>query len=190
MNVAEAIFSRRSVGKFTAAVPPRAAIERILEAGTRAPNHFLTQPWHFCVVAGEARAELGQLMAARLRAKKGEPTRPEEEAALRAEAAKPLAAPVLIAVGVKKTDNPKAKWPEELAAGAAAVQNMLLMAAELGLATAWRTGNYDDPEIRAWFGLGPEDALSGVILLGYPEGSGDPKPRAPFAEKTVWKGWA
>jgi len=189
MNVSEAIHQRRSVGKYTAEVPSRESIEQILAAGTRAPNHFLTQPWTFCVVAGAARAELGQVMADRLRARKGEPQTPEEEALLQAEAMKPQRAPVLIAVGVRRLEHPKAKWLEEIAAGAAAVQNMLLMAEELGLATAWRTGTYDEPGVKAYFGLGEVDHLAGVILLGYPDGTGDPKPRAPFAENTVWKGW-
>ena len=189
MNVGEAIQQRRSVANFTPQVPDRAIIEQILAAGTRAPVHFLTAAGRFCVVAGAARAELGRLMADRLRERKGNPGTPEVAAAAQAEAVKPTRAPVLIAVGVEKIEHPKAKWLEEVAAGAAAAENMLLMAAELGLGAAWRTGTYDDPVIKGFFGLKPEDHLVAVLLLGYPEGTGDPRPRAPFAEKTTWKGW-
>lgn len=137
-SVLEAIRSRRSVGKVRPERPPRDVIEQIVEAATWAPNHRLTEPWRFYVLAGDARAALGQVMG---RAQAARASSTADPAATFAKAAaKPLRAPVVIAVAVEPTGGPKVVEVEEVAAGAAAVQNMLLAAHELGLAAIWRTG--------------------------------------------------
>ena len=64
MQVLEAIRSRRSIGKTTDQVPTREQIKLLLEAATWAPNHHLTIPWRFVVVAGDVRAEFGRITSA------------------------------------------------------------------------------------------------------------------------------
>src|SRR5687767_13152960 len=66
MPVLEALRSRRSIGRVRPERPPRAVIEEIIEAATWAPNHRLTEPWRFIVLAGQAREALGREMAALL----------------------------------------------------------------------------------------------------------------------------
>ena len=63
MSIMETIVRRRGIGKMTAERPTRKQIEQILEAGTHAPNHHNAQPWRFFVLAGEARAQVGAIMA-------------------------------------------------------------------------------------------------------------------------------
>lgn len=191
MDVLEAIATRRSVGRVRPERPPREAIERLLEAGNRAPNHFLTQPWRFYVVAGEARAALGKAMADALRARMPEPESPEGQAELAREEAKPLRAPVVIAVAVERSSDPRAVEMEEVEAGAAAVENILLAAQALGLGAQWRTGDAAyDPAVKRFFGLPPTAHLVGFVYVGYPEGAvRPPTTRKPAAEVTTWLGW-
>ena len=47
MNVSEAIRTRRDLGKVKPDAVPQEWIEQIVEAGTWAPNHKLTEPWKF-----------------------------------------------------------------------------------------------------------------------------------------------
>ena len=54
-TVLQALRARRSVGRVKPEQPPRALVERVIEAATWAPNHYHTRPWRFVVVAGEAR---------------------------------------------------------------------------------------------------------------------------------------
>ena len=61
--VMDVIRGRRSIGKMRQELPPRDAIETILEAGTWAPCHHVTEPWRFNVIAGDAREALGGVMA-------------------------------------------------------------------------------------------------------------------------------
>ncbi len=187
-SVLEAIRSRRSVGKVRPERPPRDVIEQIVEAATWAPNHRLTEPWRFYVLAGDARAALGQVMG---RAQAARASSTADPAATFAKAAaKPLRAPVVIAVAVEPTGGPKVVEVEEVAAGAAAVQNMLLAAHELGLAAIWRTGDPAyDPAVKAFFELPPTAHLLGFVYVGYPDMPPPERARRPVADVTHWLGW-
>src|SRR5215472_3418457 len=93
------IKQRRSIGQFTQDQPTRAQIEQLLEAATYAPNHHVTEPWHFFVVTGTAREELGEVMAASLSARLKEQQDSEAiQQLLSKERRKPLRAPVIITV--------------------------------------------------------------------------------------------
>jgi nitroreductase len=189
METMEAIATRRSIGKVKPEQPPRDLIEKMLTAAVQAPNHFQTEPWRFWVLAGEAREELGRAMADVLREKMDDPESEGSQAALSKEVEKPLRAPVLIVVGCKRSENPKAVPVEDFAATAAAVQNMLLAAHDLGLGAMWRTGDTAyDPRIKEFFGLGPHDHLVGFIYVGYPAMERAPRDRQP-GDKVEWRGW-
>lgn len=189
MGVLEAIRTRRSVGQVRAEVPPRAVIEEVIEAATWAPNHRLTEPWRFWVLTGEARralgAAMGQAQVARLPAGSGK----DPEAVAAAAAAKPLRAPVVIAVAVEPVQAPNVVEIEEVTAGAAAVQNLLLAAHAHGLAAIWRTGDpCYEPAVKAFFGLAPTAHLLGFVYLGYPAGEPPTRTRVPAAALTTWLG--
>jgi nitroreductase len=183
MSVFEAIRTRRSIGRVRPERPPRALIEHLLDAATWAPNHRLTEPWRFIVLAGPARTALGTAMAACLPA--GTP-----EAEIARERAKPLRAPVVIVVAVEPAAGPKVVEIEEIAAGAAAIQNLLLAAHALGLAAQWRTGDAAyDPRIKAHLGLPQTAHILGFVYVGYAEGPAPTVRRRPATDLTRWEGW-
>ena len=195
--ILEAIRTRRSIGNVRAERPPRALIEMIIEAGTWAPNHRLTEPWRFIVLAGEARRAFGSVLGELHAAKRAGATGLSDDAAL-AEAraaqikaaSKPLRAPVVIVVAVEPVVGPKVVEAEEMMAGAAAVQNMLLAAHALGLAAIWRTGDVAyDPAVKAFFGLESTAHLLGFIYVGYPDGTPPQRERTAADEVTRWLGW-
>ena len=59
METWDAIRARRNVRQYTDEPIERSDLERILEAGRRAPSSMNWQPWHFVVVT--AREQLGEL---------------------------------------------------------------------------------------------------------------------------------
>jgi nitroreductase len=59
METWDAIRARRNVRQYTDQPVTRAELERILEAGRRAPSSTNWQPWHFVVVTN--RQQLGEL---------------------------------------------------------------------------------------------------------------------------------
>ena len=193
MSVFETIKRRRSIGKMTAQEPTREQVERLLEAATHAPNHHHVEPWRFFVLAGEARDELGELMAASLATRLREAGKISDEQAepvLAKERHKPLRSPIVIVVAAEHPTQPKVVAIENVAAVAAAVQNMLLTAEEMGLAAMWRSGDAAfDPNVKLWLCLAPEDAIVAFVYLGYPAIPKLERTPRPVAEKTVWLGW-
>ena len=189
MQVLEAIRTRRSIGKVLPDRPTRQEIETILDAATWAPCHHLTHPWRFIVIAGDERHELGKVMAKskiRRMIDEGRDTSGEEERLI----AKALRAPVIIAVGVEPAEGAKIVPIEEIEAGAAAVQNMLLAAHGIGLGAMWRTGDPAyDPEVRNYLGLSERGSLLGFVYVGYPAVSKVRENHVPFESVTTWRGW-
>ena len=190
MDVLEAIRTRRSYGRMLPDTPPRVVIERILDAAVCAPNHYLTEPWRFIVLTGEARAPLGRAQETALRHMLADPEAPEHRAALEKERGKPLRAPVVIVAAVEKSGLEKAVWLEDVCATAAAVQNLLLAAHAEGLAAIWRTGEtaYSD-EVKEALDLPPDAQVLGIVYLGYPDRSQPPAVRPARAVPIRWLGW-
>jgi nitroreductase len=183
------IEGRRSIGKVHAEQPPRQLIEQMLEAATWAPNHRLSEPWRFFVLAGEARNELGRFMGEQNAAKyaEGDPNREVERAR---GAKKALRAPVVIAVAVEPVQASNIEEVEEIEAVACAVQNMLLTAHALGLGAKWSSGAIvHSAEVKRWLGLSERAHLTGFIYVGYPAMTSERSVRTPASQLTEWRGW-
>ncbi len=183
METLEAIYTRQSQPKIKPDPVPRDLIKKLLSAAVQAPNHHHVRPWRFVVMTGAARNRLGERMAQAL--KKRQPDIPD--AALEVECGRPLRAPVLIAVGVDKPADAKVIEVENISATAAAVQNLLLAARDLGLAGMWRTGAAAyDPDIKTFLGFAPDQNILAFLYIGYPEFERPPVDRPSFDDRTVW----
>jgi nitroreductase len=190
MHVFDLIKRRRSIGKMTQERPAREHIERLLEAATHAPNHHKVQPWKFIVLAGKAREELGAVMAESLARRLEETSGDRAQALLNKERNKLLRSPVVIVVVAEPPQQPKVLEIENIEAVAAAVQNMLLTAEEMGLACMWRTGDAAyDPHVKRWLGLAPGDHIVSFLYVGYPAIPRLERVPISFKEKTTWSGW-
>jgi nitroreductase len=94
---------------------------------------------------------------------------------------------VLIAVGVDKPSEAKVLEIENIAATAAAIENLLLAAHGIGLGAKWRTGEWArDPMVKDFLGFQPDQHIIGFIYLGYPEFLAEPMIRPSFEDRTVW----
>lgn len=187
MDVLEAIKTRRSIGKVKDIPVPNDLIEKILEAGTYAPNHYRTEPWRFFVISGESRKKFGAALEEITRATHA--YLEADELDRKAEKARnnPMRAPVIIAVGVEPGDNKNVIIKEEYAAVSSSIQNMLLVAHSMGLGAIWRTGavTYHD-RIKEFFGLTPKGEMVGCIYLGYPDLKPKSVKKTGFEHLTVW----
>jgi nitroreductase len=183
MELFEAIHTRQSVSKVRPDPVPREVIEKLLAAAAQAPNHHKVRPWRFIVLTGAARERLGEAMGRSLLRRNPQAV-PE---AVAADRAKPLRAPVLIAIGVDKPAGPKVVEIENVSAASAAAQNLLLAAHAMGLGAMWRTGDAAfDPDVKAALGLAPDQHLIGFIYVGYPQAELPPPNRPGAADRTVW----
>jgi nitroreductase len=183
MDAVEAIFTRHSIGKVKPDPVPRAIIEKLLQAAVQAPNHYRVRPWRFVVLMGKSRQALGEILAKAL--KKQNPELPET--GMEMERAKPLRAPVLIAVGVDKPADPRVLEIENICAVAAAVENLLLAAHAEGLGAHWRTGSAArDSDVKQFLGFSPEQELISFVYIGYPDMLPAALDRPSFEDRTIW----
>jgi nitroreductase len=166
--------TRRTAPAIEGPEPTPAQVATILRAATRAPDHKLLRPWRFIVVSGEGRQRLADALVTAQKAADAA-TPPEVIAKLEK---KPLRSPMLIAVIAAPADGGKAPLWEQHASAAAAAQNMCLAAHALGLASAWKSTHLGDaPQVKALFGMRPQDSCFGWIELGHPSKEVRPKDR-------------
>jgi len=183
MDTFEAILTRHSISKVKPDPIPRALLEKLLNAAVQAPNHHQLRPWRFVVLTGKSREALGEVMAQSL--KKNNPEVPE--AGLEKERAKPLRAPVIIAVGVDRQIDQRVPEIENICAVAAAVENLLLAAHAAGLGAMWRTGAAAlDPAVKKFLGFEPDQKLLSFVYIGYPDQEIPGTQRCSFDDRTVW----
>jgi nitroreductase len=183
MDTQTALHTRTSVPKMKADELPRETILKLLDAGNQAPNHHRVRPWRFFVLTGAARTRLGDVMAASLLSREPDAT-PEQLDKTRA---LPLRAPVIIAVGVDAPREERIIEIENVCAAAAACQNILLAAHDLGLGAIWRTGVWArDAQVKALFGLAPEQHLIAFLYVGYAAGEVKLTERPPVDDRVMW----
>lgn len=187
MDLFKAIKGRRSISVMKPEEPKRELIEKILEAGTWAPNHYATEPWKFIVISGEARNRIGNKMAEIVKMQLHESDSEATKKILDKERSKLLRAPVIIAVACEKSINSKVMEIEQIEAVACSVQNMMLAAYALGLGSIWRTGEIVyKQELAEYLDLRDGEKLLGLVYIGYPDHPGKEAIRKDFEKKTTW----
>lgn len=187
MDVLEAIKTRRSINRVKDIPVSKEMIEKILEAGTYAPNYHLTNPWRFFVLTGEGRKRLGDVFVEIEKSKLPESELENSQEKLEKLKNKPLRAPVVIVVGVEPSKKPKVLIKEEYAAVNSCIQNMLLAAHSLGLGAIWRTGARTyHPKVRDFFNLSENGEIVAFLYLGYPDMTPQERIKPHFSQFTKW----
>jgi nitroreductase len=193
----EAIYTQRAIRSFKPDPVPKAMIEKVLEAATKAPSGANSQPWAFVVVDDEAerhqlndiaRATFASMYAGALARQK--PGDPPPMPNLKAMIDTIDTIPVWVIVCCTAAPGPGPAWGR-YGSIFPAVQNLLLAARGVGLG-AVVTGLFgsDLPKLRAVTGI-PEDVEPLVFVpLGYPDkGRYGPTTRRPLAEVVHWNQW-
>ena len=184
MNAREAIAARRSVKQFTDREVGGAEIEALLEAAVLAPNHRLTQPWHFYVLGPESRRAYGLALAER-KARKMEDADAAERVRQKV-SHEHASLPAMIAVTTRQDENPEIR-EEDYAAVMMAVQNLCVAAVQMGLGTHIKTGAVmDDPAARAAAGVPDGERIVAIVNVGEPAELPAPKARTSAVSLTTW----
>ena len=189
------IRNRHSVRRFTERDVSDEQIHLLLQAANEAPSAHNQQSWKFIVIKNTKKQELAHLITAR----SGEFPKPAS-ALLRMAARSILSAPVIIAVantgdliehGTKlfKIEKKMAKdffRTMEIQSSAAAVENMLLAATALGLATVWLGILFLIKDDILQFLGEPKGEFMAVIPVGYSDRLGTGPQKEPFEMKVKY----
>lgn len=175
MEIKEAILSRRSIRAYEDRPVSRADLEEILEAGMHAPSAVNYQPWYF--VAIQSRAQMDRLL--QVMGRVSQQVRPALEArfARHPEVAEESCAfirqlggaPVCILAFQYKPDYAKTE-STIVQSVAAAIENILLAAADKGMGSCWLTAPVEagaGAELRDAFAPG-KGGMVALLTLGYP----------------------
>jgi nitroreductase len=184
-TIATTIQNRRTVKAFmmNGHKAPNGHIASLLELADWAPTHGYTEPWRFVVyedpaIFCAAHADLY---------KQNTPTEDFVEGVytnLKQQGDK--ASHVIVAI-MKRGNMAKIPVFEEKAAVACAIQNILLGATALNMATFWSTGGMAlKPAMKEHFALGEEDRIMGVLYLGYTDEQPTGKRNISLEEKITW----
>ncbi len=163
MEAIENITKRYSALKLTDPAPDQAALEQMMEAANRAPDHGRLRPWRFIALRGEARDRFGDVLVETLKKRNPDVI----DTMVDRERAKPMRAPLILVAVAKTQESKKIPEIEQIVAVGAATQNVMLAAHAMGYGAMWRTGDsaYDDGVKKA-LGLDPKDTIVGYVYLG------------------------
>ena len=161
--LAERIRSRRSTNMFLKQDVSMDLVREAIELARWAPNHHLTEPWHFYVLGEEKKAASVELIRTIVTENKN--------AEMGDHKAKSAAAiPGWLVVTCAKSDD-DLRGREDYAACCCAVQNILLYLSEAGVASKWTTGLITrDQRFFELLGVDAEkEFVVGLIWYGYPK---------------------
>jgi nitroreductase len=179
MEAIELLRTRYSASKLGAPAPSEEAVEAMLEAAGRAPDHGRLQLWRLLLIEGDARLSFGEILAASLTRRN--PLAGDQ--ALAREREKALRAPLIIVVATRCDRSAKIPVVEQIVSAGCAAHGLMLAAFGQELGTMWRTGEaaYDEV-VKGALGIGSDDLIIGFIYVGTDAGGVPSRPRPVFQE--------
>lgn len=164
MDALDLVVNRRSASRLSEPAPAGEALENIIRAGMRAPDHGTLQPWRFIVVENEGRDRFSQLLEKAARDDHMEPK------AIEKAKQSPFRAPMIITVVAHCEEHHKVpRWEQVVSAGCA-VMAMQMAAVAQGFNGIWRSGAWTEHQaVREAFNCREQDAIVGFLYLGTPQ---------------------
>jgi len=193
--------ARRSIRAFTGDPVPRDALDRLVEAACVAPAPHHSRPWRWVVVDGDdGKQRLAAAMGARWRHDlegDGVPAARIDEL-VEASCVKVTGAPAIVLGcltwdGLDRYPDParqRAEWGMALLSLGAAVENLMVAAADAGYASCWVAAPIFCPEAaRDALALPPEWLPHAMVIVGVPDPAyvGRPRPPIPLDELRAFR---
>lgn len=161
--IAERMRARRTTKLFLRQEVSDELVRAAVEVARWAPNHHLTEPWHFYSFGHETIAKSIELIRTIVAE-----TKDEDIAAFKEKSAKAI--PGWLLVTCRKTDD-ELLQQEDYASCCCAIQNLTLYLSEAGVASKWTTGLVTRDQ-RFFDLLGIDSGAEfvvGLIWYGYPK---------------------
>ena len=172
MEMLDILRARRSVRQYQENPVPDSQLQMVLEAARLAPSWKNSQCWHYIVLQDIDRIQqLKQLTG-------GNP---------RGNAYESGACFLIICADPAVSGNMDGK-PYYMTDAAISLQQAMLMAESLGLATCW-VGAVSEQPIKEFLGIPDPWRIIGLTPLGYPAESPMPRGRQTMADMVSWGQW-
>lgn len=201
MSVPAFLEARRSIRSFVDEPIDRSVLDALVEAACIAPAPHHSRPWRFVVVdTAEGKQALatgmGEKWRADLTADGVDPARVDE---LVTKSHSKLTGAPAVVLGCLTWDGLdrypderrlRAEWGMALLSLGAAVENLMVAAADAGVASCWVAAPiFCPPEARDSLGLPAEWLPHACVLLGRPDPAyvGRPRPPVPLDDLRAWR---
>ena len=182
LDALEAIRTRNAAPRLTGSVA-ESALNKILKAALRAPDHGLLRPWKILVVNGKKRNRLGTLFTEASLARNPDLTTDRLEKLKN----KTLRAPLILVVAARIIEHPKVPEVEQLLSAGAVAQNICVASHAMGLGAIWRTGDMAyDPIVAHGLGLTNSEKIVGFIYIGEVDGRQKAIPEIKLEDHVVY----
>ncbi|WP_038176990.1 MULTISPECIES: NAD(P)H nitroreductase [Vibrio] len=163
MDALDLLLNRRSIAKLSEPAPEGKALENIIRAGLRAPDHAGLTPWRFSIAQGEGLNKLSKILVTAAESESSDVSLIEKVKNA------PFRAPMVITVIAKVTEHDKVPAFEQHLSAGCAVQAMQMAAVAQGFQAFWRSGKWMfHPQVHQAFNLQGEDQIVGFLYLGTP----------------------
>lgn len=173
------LHSRQSNSQLQAPAPEPFALNQILQAGMRVPDHGGLMPWRFTVVSDGGLAKLSDIFVTAVKQSGA------DEAKLEKTANMPFRAPLIIVVSTALCEHPKVPKQEQVIAAGCTVHAMQMAAYALGYGAIWRTGELSlHPYVKSALNVAEQDEIVGFLYIGTQSKSQALKPAKDFAPVT------
>ncbi|KII77136.1 NAD(P)H nitroreductase [Vibrio renipiscarius] len=163
MDALDLLLNRRSIARLSAPAPEGKALENIIRAGLRAPDHGGLTPWRFVIAQGEGLRKLANILVTAAEAENS------DQAIIDKVSQAPFRAPMVITVIARVTPHEKVPAFEQYLSAGCAAHAMQMAAIAQDFQGFWRSGKWMFHEsVRDAFHLQAEDQIVGFLYLGTP----------------------
>ncbi len=177
MDALSLLLNRASQPRLKAPAPQGDALENIMQAALRAPDHACLTPWRFIVCEGQGLTKLGAIF------EQSAIDNDKSEKEIERAPQLPLRAPMIIVAIARYQEHEKVPRVEQIASASCAVMAMQMAAVAQGFSGMWRTGSYAHCDtVRDALELADDDELVGFLYLGTPALEGAAKPQRNTAD--------
>ncbi len=176
MDALALLLTRTSQARLHSPAPQGQALENIMQAALRAPDHAGLSPWRFIVCADEGLTRLGEIFEQA--AIEEDMSAKEQERA----SGLPKRAPMVIIAYTQLQAHPKVPDVEQIASAACCVHAMQMAAVAQGFTGIWRTGGFAHSQaVKKALGIPQKDEIVGFLYLGTNDG---PEPQRPLKDSS------
>ena len=179
--VMDFLLTRRSppAGALTLPAPEGAALDQLLTAALRVPDHGGLEPWRLLVIEAGARPRLAALLRERGPVLGIPPEKIEKSAQSW------LKAPLIVAVVASPVESQKAPLAEQLHSAGAVCLSLVNAALASGWGAAWITGwaAFDAGFTGPGLGLAPHESIAGFVHLGSVANATPDRPRPDLSRR-------
>lgn len=160
---ARVLRGRRTVDQYIQTPVPDKLVREAIEVATWAPNHYVSEPWHFILPGEQTVERIVELCAAMVSADKGAELGEHKRKTWSEK-------PGWVIVTCQHNDD-ELREREDYAACCAATQNLMLYLWKAGVGSKWTTGPVTrDPRFFEIIGVDESDVfVVGMLWFGYPK---------------------